>query len=207
MDENFRCRLISWMEAWSLSKVTARKIIQSGYKPDVIIGLTRGGWVPAMNLSDLLGVKDLLALKVEHWGITATKSEKAELKTPLTTDFTGRNILLVDDLTDTGDSMKISVEHIRSLNPRGIKTASLLHKTQSIYKPDYYAREVREWVWIILPWNLTEDLCNLVEKVSRGKREMNLDEIQESLKEEFDLIVDKETLREILEEFNVISHP
>jgi len=210
MDKNFKCQFLSWEGAWNLSKVTAKKIIQSGYEPDMIIGVTRGGWVPAMNLSDLLGIKDLLALKVEHWGITATKSKKAELKFPLRTDLTGKNILLVDDLTDTGESVKISTEHIKTLNPREIKTATLLHKSQSIFEPDFYAKEIREWVWIILPWNLTEDLCNLVKRVLERRKEigkeMDLDEIQNSLMERFDLKVDKETLKEILEELKRRNH-
>lgn len=200
MKKNFKCQLLSWKETWDFSKITARKIIQSGYKPDIIIGLTRGGWVPAMNLSDLLGIKDLLALKVEHWGITATESGNAELKFPLRIDITGKRILLVDDLTDTGESIKISIEYLKKLNPKEIKTATLLHKSQSIFKPDFYAREIKEWKWLILPWNLTEDLCNLVKRVSEKKKKISISEIQNSLKKEFDLKIDNKTLREILEE-------
>ena len=196
--ENFKCELISWDYARELSEIVAEKIKNSGFKPDIIIGVTRGGLVPAMNLSDLLGIKDLLALKVEHWGITATKSGKAELKVPLQAGIEGKKVLLVDDLTDTGESIKISLNHLSELNPAEIKTATLLHKSQSKFKPDFYAGDREEWRWIILPWNLNEDLSNLAGRILRKNPEMSAGEVRSEMKKEFDLDIEEETLTSLM---------
>lgn len=197
-----RCELRSWNEMRSLSRIVADKIKKSGYKPDVIIAILRGGMVPAMNLSDLLGIKDILTLKVEHWGITATKNKKAELKSLLCGDIKGKKVLLVDDLTDTGDSMKVCINYLRKLNPCEIKTATMVHKKQSEFEPDFYAERGDKWRWIILPWNINEDLCNLIERVAKGKKEIKLNEIRKELKKEFNLNVSRKVLGAVLEEMN-----
>ena len=198
MMENFKCELISWDYARELSEIVAEKIKKSGFKPDIIIAIIRGGLVPAMNLSDLLGIKDLLALKVEHWGITATKSGKAELKVPLNASIDDKRVLLVDDLTDTGDSIKISLNHLKELNPDEIKIATLLHKSQSDFKPDFYAEDREKWRWIILPWNLNEDLSNLAGRILRKNPEMSAGEVRSEMKKEFDLDIEEETLTSLM---------
>jgi len=204
--KKFQCELRSWDDMWNLSKEVAKKIRNSGYRPDFIIGVTRGGWVPAMNLSDLLGIKDLLALKVEHWGITATETGKAELKFPLNIDLSGKKILLVDDLTDTGESIKLCIDHIRGLNPEEIKTATLMHKIRSKFEPDFYAERIEEWRWIIFPWNITEDLCNLIDGVMREQKVREVETIRNALKDTFDLDVGEEMIREILRELRYRTH-
>jgi hypothetical protein len=196
--EDYKCEMLSWEEAYRLAGETAKKIRRDKYVPDAIVGITRGGWVPSMMLSDLLGVRDLLSVRVEHWGVTGRKDLKAKLKYPLQADLSGKKVLLVDDLTDTGDSILLALEEIKKHDPSEVRTATLIHKKQSKYRPDYYALETDKWRWIILPWNLTEDLCNLAKKV-RGERETDIDSIRKALKARFDLDVDAETLEDTLD--------
>jgi len=56
-----------------------------------------------------------------------------------------------------------------------VRTATLLHKSQSKYRPDYYSFEAGEWKWMILPWNLREDLANLAGKAAEGQKDMPLE--------------------------------
>lgn len=199
MDE-FTCELRSWEDMWKLSKAVAGKIIESGYRPDVIVGIVRGGLVPAMNLSDMLGVYNILTVRVRHWGVTATREGKAVLDTPLNVKLSGKKILLVDDLTDTGESFIVSMNNLKTLNPAEVKTAALIHKSSSSMRPDFYAEEVKEWKWIILPWNLTEDLCNLISKVMEEQKVKGVTGIRSALKDSFDLDIAEETIGEILHE-------
>jgi hypoxanthine phosphoribosyltransferase len=200
--EEFICELRFWDDMRHLSEKVAADIIASGYRPDVIVAIIRGGLVPAMNLSDLLGVHSILTVRVRHWGVTATKDGRAVLDVPLNADLSDKRVLLVDDLTDTGESFKASVKHLESLKPVEIKTAALLHKTSSSVKPDFYAEEVTEWRWIILPWNLTEDLCNLIGKVMKEQGVKAVDDIKAALKKSFDLDVEEETIKGVLRELS-----
>ena len=200
--EKFECEVMSWEHFYRLAKEVANKIKSSGYVPDMVIGLARGGWCLARVLCDFIGVKDLVSLKVEHWGITATPDGKAKLKYPFNIDLTGKKVLVVDDITDTGESMRISVDYVKTLNPSEVRTAALRHIEGSKFKPDYYAEKIT-WRWVIFPWNFVEDLCNLVEKVqSEVDKPSDTKLLKAKLKEYFKVNVDEETVREILAELD-----
>ena len=173
--------------------------ISSNEFRDIIIGITRGGWVPARNLCDFLGIKDLLSLKVEHWGITATPNGEAKLKYPINVDLTGKRVLVVDDITDTGKSMMTAINYIKTLNPAEIKTATLLYITTSKLIPDFYAEEI-EWKWIIFPWNVTEDLVTLASNYLKENGIANIEKLSKGLKNWYNIELAKEQIYEVLTE-------
>jgi uncharacterized protein len=155
------CRLATWADLDAWTGTVAEKVRIAGRTPDVIVGLTRGGWVPARLVADRLGVKRLLTLQTAHWGVTATKNGHASLTERLSGSVDGASVLVVDDITDTGESLGLAVEHIRSQGqPTRIETATYLHITHSRVVPDYYAEEVpaERWVWVVFPWTYWEDL-------------------------------------------------
>ena len=195
--DKFECELMDWELFFRLSEKVARKIIESEYRPDFIVGLARGGWVLSRMLCDFLGVKDLVSLKVEHWGVTATPDGKARLKYPFDIDLTGRRVLVVDDITDTGESMRIAMEYVETKNPAEVRTAALRHITGSGIVPDYFGDEVT-WRWVVFPWNYVEDMCNIVPKAAEGGA--SLEEVKERLKRNHSLDIDTEEISRILDE-------
>ncbi len=200
----FECEVMDWNLFYKLARNVAKKVNVSGYKPELIIGLARGGWVLARVLCDLIGVKDLVSLKVEHWGITATPDGKAKLKYPLKVDLRGKNVLVVDDITDTGESMHVAVQYIQSLRPSEIRTAALRHIKSSKFMPDYFGEEIT-WRWVIFPWNFTEDMCNIVPKVCKRlsispNGDVDVTQIRKELKQFYTIDTNKGTIEEILEE-------
>lgn len=195
--EKFECEVMDWGLFYSLSKEVARKIIGSGYRPDFVVGLARGGWVLSRVLCDFLEVKDLVSLKVEHWGVTAHPDGKARLKYPFEIDLTGRRVLVVDDITDTGDSMIIATDYVKTLNPEEVRTAALRHITGSKFTPDFYGDEIT-WRWVIFPWNYTEDMCNIIPKVA-GEH-LDTREIRRRLKADFRIEVDEKEISRLMAE-------
>ncbi len=198
MIEKFHCRLVTWRDIENWSKDIVRKVQESGYEPEIVIGLARGGLVPARLIADYLNIKDLYAVKTEHWGLTATPDGQAKLAQGLQVSIEGKKVLVVDDITDTGQSIKLALEHVVNHAPKEAKTATLLHITHSKYVPDYYSEEVPEdnWTWFIFPWNVYEDLRNLVQKTLYRKKSMK--EIKESLLEQFDIDVSTRVISEVL---------
>jgi uncharacterized protein len=161
------CRLATWKDLDAWTSAVAAKVHAARHTPDVIIGLTRGGWVPARLVADHLGVKRLLALQTAHWGVTATKDGHAALTERLTGSLDGSNALVVDDITDTGESLALAVDHIeKEAHPRRLETATCLHITHSKFVPTYFAEEVPSdhWVWVVFPWTYWEDLRALATK-------------------------------------------
>ena len=204
MDEKtFECLVMDWDMFYRLARQVADKINKSCYQPDVIVGLARGGWVLARVLCDFVGVKDLVSLKVEHWGVTATPDGTAKIRNEIHTDLNGKKVLIVDDLTDTGESMRVAVEYIKSLGPAEVRTASLQHLTCAKFKSDYVGEEL-PWVWVIFPWNLTEDLCTIVPKACRrinaSLESADVTSIKNELKQSYSIDTTEEAIADILTE-------
>jgi len=193
----FKANLVSWNDIEEWCKKLRDKIIDS-YKPDIIVALSRGGLVPGRILSDMLWIKDIVALKTEHWGVTATRDGKATLKDPGSLNLSGKNVLIVDDITDTGQSMKLAYDFVSKQKPESLKTAVMLHINRSSFKPDYYASEIdqKDWTWFIFPWNVYEDMGNLVLKVLAQEMETAL--IEKKLEDNFGLVLESGHLDNIL---------
>ena len=165
MTEHIPCELVSWTQVQDLARELAFSIRGSGFRPELIVAVGRGGYIPGRLVSDYLNNLNLTEFKVEHY--TATDKEpEARVRYPLTADPTGLRVLLVDDVTDTGDSFEVAVGHVRSRGePAELRTAVLHHKTVSPFVPDYYASHVTDWRWIIYPWAFIEDLSALIRKM------------------------------------------
>ncbi len=195
--KKFPARLASWEEIERWAKEGAWKVLEEGWEPDVVVGLARGGWVAARLYCDYLGVKDLVSLKVEHWGVTATPDGKAKLKYGSNYNLEGKRVLIVDDISDTGESLTLAKNYVESQKPAEIRVATLLTIRGSRFKPDYYGEEI-DWAWIVFPWNFVEDMINLVTNLFEERESLTTDEIIDLFKELHNLEVPKGKLEEAL---------
>lgn len=162
MTEKIQCWIITWDELYQAVRQLAIKIRESGYTIDLIVAIGRGGYVPGRILSDLLGIKDLTSFKIEHY-LGLDKCKTAMVKYPLTADVEDKNILVIDDVTDTGDTFDVALTHIRQCGRvRMLRTAVMVHKEVSHYRPDYFAEKITRWRWVIFPWAVNEDLSVLI---------------------------------------------
>ena len=152
-------KLVSWNDIVKWSRELAKKVKESGYKPDVIVAVARGGFVPARLLCDFLGVENLLSLQSQHWTEAAKAAERAIIKFPYKVDLIGKKVLLVDDIVDTGESLALAKKYIlENWRPKELRIATLQWiKPVAKIKPDYYLIEVTEWVWFQYPWTRLED--------------------------------------------------
>src|SRR3990172_2547774 len=202
--EEYKCHMVSWDDAYSLAKRLARNIKSSGFKPDLVIGIARGGLVPARIVCDFLLQKDLAVIKVEHWGIAAIALGKAEIKFPLPIDISGKKVLIVDDVVDTGDTFIVTMDYVKGKNPLEVKSSVLHYKTCSTFLPDYWAEKQDEWKWIIYPWAVYEDLTGFIERVLI--KPMTHEEIRKALKSNFDISISKKDLAEMLNDMNAAGN-
>ncbi len=201
--EKIICIIPSWNEISEAAEKTADKIKSSDYVPDVIIGISRGGLVPSRLIADHLHIKEIVTLKADHWGITATKDGRARISHGLNMDLTGKKVLLVDDITDTGHSIEVSRKHIKEKNPADVKTATLYYLTNSRHIPDFYGHE-REWAWMIFPWNYREDLVNLSRKLMKEGIE-NPEGIKEGLHQNFNIDLESDEVKKVLEHIKYLE--
>jgi len=199
-------KLVLWEEVVEWCRKLSEVIKASGYKPDLIVAIARGGYVPARLLCDFLDVHDLASLQVLHWGKAAEITAVAHVMYPYSLNLEGKRVLLVDDIVDTGDSVIVARDYILSnWRPAELKIAAMqwISPVAKI-KPDYYVEEVKEWVWYQYPWTRAEDTTNFLEKIVRegakeGKTSWTLGELVARFKETYGIDVGEAYYRIALE--------
>ncbi len=139
----------------------ALQVRESDYRPEVIVGVSRGGWPPARIMSDLLQNPNLANMKVEFYTGIGTTSKKPRITQPVTAIVKGKRVLVVDDVSDTGQSLKVVLDHLRRKGAIQVKVCTIYVKPHSVFKPDFYARKTAKW--IIFPWERFEAV-NLISK-------------------------------------------
>jgi hypoxanthine phosphoribosyltransferase len=167
----------SWEDVERLSEVLAQKIIESRYKPDIIVAVSRGGFDPARILCDQLGVRRLASVQVEFYSGVKDTAEKPRIVYPLNAEVDGQKVLVVDDVSDTGDSLMLAQNHILAINPSDLKVATLHIKPWTRFRPDYHASETE--AWIVYPWEPIESMNSIAAKL--GKDGFSDREIREKL--------------------------
>lgn len=158
----------SWDQIYEMLLSLAEKIRADRFCPDVIIGVSRGGWPPARVMSDLLENPELANVKVEFYvGIAEVKS-KPVITQPVSTLVKDKSVLIMDDVADTGESLLLVKDHVKKLGAKDIKIATIYFKPWSKIAPDYYEKETT--CWVVFPWERKETVRKLVQKYAREKR-------------------------------------
>lgn len=176
MQQKQEYEVLSWNQVYELLMELARKIKESGFNPDVILGISRGGLIPSRVLSDLIDNTNLVIVRVKLYFDVNKKLEKPIMTEPISVGLEGKSILIIDDIVDTGESLHLVCESLRG-SAKIIKTLTLYIKPWSCLKPDFYARETLAWV--IFPWELHETIRLLGSKVVEEGR--TLREVEEKL--------------------------
>ncbi len=163
-----RLMTYDWPAYAALIESLARQVGAS-YRPDQIIGIARGGLMPAVILSNYLDAPiGVMAAASYEPGSPGFQDVKGSIKIGSNMASVmpqpGRHILLVDDMTDSGDTMAACSAWLRECPGgavREIRTAVIWHKTGSIFRPDYFAEEVKpgadgRYPWIVQPFEKYE---------------------------------------------------
>jgi len=183
----------------SFPKKLANKIKSSDFRPDLVIAIGQGEYVPARVVCDFLLHNLLTSIKIEHWDIAACKRPEAAVRFPLAVDVHEHRILIIDNVTDTGDTIRVAMSYAKGVGAGEIKTRVLQHKMSSSFVPDFCADVVKEWRFIIYPWAVHEDLIGFTGKILSGEMQTSED-IRAKLKEQYGLVVNENYLKEILDD-------
>ena len=199
MNSEVEFEVPTWNQIYNMLLGLAEKIRRDRFKPDIIVGVSRGGWPPARVLSDLLDNPNLANVRAEFYlGVAETKGEPT-LTQPVSVSVSRKNVLVVDEVADTGKSLKLVKEHIIEQGAVEVKIATVYYKPWSIVKPDYYEKETSRWV--VFPWEIKETIRKLVKK--RKENGMPIEkETEKIVKAGLPAELAKKFLKEIFEEEN-----
>jgi len=158
----------SWDRVYEMLMDMALQIRKSGFNPHIIVGVSRGGWAPGRILSDLLENTHTVNVKIEFYVGIGKTAGKPIVTQPIGEDISGKRVLVVDDVSDTGKSLKVAMEHMLEKGAAGVKTATIYFKPHSTFKPDYFADSTANW--IIFPWERLEVTKLLIQEAKAEGR-------------------------------------
>lgn len=156
--KRLRLTAIDWDQVYSLLLDLSERIKRNGFKPDIIVGIARGGWLPARVISDLLGNPNLASIKVDFYLDLNETDKKPIITQQVSIPVKGKRVLIVDDVVDSGRSMRLVWDRL-SLDAVDVRTAAIYYKPWSCFKPDVYSKETDSW--IIFPWEYRETVKKL----------------------------------------------
>jgi hypoxanthine phosphoribosyltransferase len=149
----------------------AANIYQSGFKPDFLVGLWRGGSAVGIAVQeglDFFGVKtDHIAIRTSYSGAPrysqmVSKADSIRvhgMQYLLETLCSHHSMLIVDDVYSTGSSVTAVINQLamrtRRNLPHEIRTASVWYRPtdKTLSTPDYYIHETDDW--LVLPYELS----------------------------------------------------
>ena len=151
-----------WDKIYEMLVDLALRIRRSGFKSDLIVGVSRGGWAPARILSDLLENTHTANVKIEFYTGLGKTARKPVVTQPISEDISKKTVLVVDDVADTGESLKVALDHVLEKGASDVKTVTVYYKPHSTFKPDFFADTTSHW--IIFPWERLEATKLLIEE-------------------------------------------
>jgi uncharacterized protein len=146
--------VLTWALFGEASRELARTVV-ADFDVDVVIAIARGGLVPGGAVAYALGVKAVGTLNVEFYTDVATTLPDPIVLPPLldTASLAGQRALVVDDVADSGRTLRLVLDLVRSYGADA-RSAVLYAKPTSVIEPDYVWRRTDRW--ITFPWSAHE---------------------------------------------------
>lgn len=144
--------ILTWELFGEASRALAEQVADSGYEPSIVLGVARGGLMPAAAMAYALGVKNLFTMNVEFYTGVDQRLDFPVMLPPLldAVDIAGARVLVADDVADTGATLKLvtdfCAEHVAD-----VRCAVLYEKPHSVIKCEYVWR--RTELWVNFPWS------------------------------------------------------
>jgi hypothetical protein len=144
--------IMTWDHLGEAARALAISVADSGYMPDMVLAIARGGLLPGGAVAYALGVKNSCAMNVEFYTDVDQRLEVPMVlpPTPELIDLGHAKLLIVDDVADTGRTLEV-VQEFCAGKVAEVRTAVLYEKSQSLVKCDYVWRRTDRW--IDFPWS------------------------------------------------------
>jgi hypoxanthine phosphoribosyltransferase len=138
---------LSWELFGETCRVLALRVARD-YRPDLVIGIATAGVIPAATVAAMLDA-DFDAMKISRREGNALRAEPRILS-PTPVRCRGKRVLLVDEITTSGDTLRLALAAVREVGPADVRTATSFVRPGG-YRPDYFAMESNQLV--VYPWD------------------------------------------------------
>ena len=124
--------------------------ISAQFTPDLVVGIARGGVIVGAVIASAMEV-DFFPIKVTRRMMAEVVNEEPTLVIKPYTYAQGKKVLLVDDISRTGETMRIARRALEVFHPTIIKTACYADYSGDGYKPDFFKISVD--TQLAFPWD------------------------------------------------------
>ena len=144
--------VLTWSAFGDASRELAILVARSGYRPGILLGIARGGLLPAAAIAYALDVKNLFMMSIEFYTGVDERLDFPVMLPPLLSavDIAGARVLVVDDVADTGGTLKL-VKDFCAEHVADVRCAVLYEKPRSLVKCEYVWKRTGHWV--NFPWS------------------------------------------------------
>ena len=140
---------LTWDVFGEFCRALAVKVAQSGYAPEIVVGIAKAGVIPGAVVASMLGC-DFFSMKISRDGGDGKMRARPKIIQAAPREATGKRVLIVDEITTSGDTLRMATNALRQVGPAEIRTATNFVKLGS-FKPDFYALETESTV--VFPWD------------------------------------------------------
>jgi len=125
-----------------------------GVNFDSVVGVSRGGLIPATIIAEHMNVRELRTVGVRSYQLNGIGGKRSsEVLYQSCSPYLHGNVLLIDDIADTGETFNFLLKHFkRNNNINTITTCSVFVRRSSSYVPDCYYKDIIGKEWIVFPW-------------------------------------------------------
>lgn len=146
---------LSWIEFGAASRDLALAVLKSGFDPEIVVAVARGGLLLAGAIAYALGAKSCGAVNAEFYTGVGTRLPEPIMLPPLLDEASieGKRVLLVDDVSDSGRTLAMVVQLLEIAGAE-VRTVCLYSKPGTVYEPSYTWRTTDRWIdfpWSVLP--------------------------------------------------------
>jgi len=151
--------IMTWESFGVASRDLAHMVAASDYDPDIILAIARGGLLAAGALGYALAVKNLYTMNVEFYTGVEERLPVPMILPPVPdlVELRFARVLIVDDVADTGHTLKIVREFFEG-RVKEVRTAVLYEKPHSVVRCDYVWKHTAQW--INFPWSDKEPVVH-----------------------------------------------
>ncbi|ASU78920.1 hypothetical protein CDG81_12210 [Actinopolyspora erythraea] len=145
--------LLSWPDFDQAVRGLTERMTRNGFEFDCVLGISRGGLVPAVSLSNVLGVPEFGIVSVRRNLGSGRYSEKSNPEVRWMSDpreMRDKRVLVVDDVAGAGDTLDAVRAELDTVGPTFVCTVVLVRMLRGGSTPDMAAVELDDWV--VFPW-------------------------------------------------------
>lgn len=162
---------VSWETYHDLVRKISASILSHSPYVNQIVAISRGGLTFGHLCSDFLRIP-IATMAIQSYS-EIQKHGAVTITEPLKTDVRGKHVLLVDDVADSGKTLKRATSYVKSFGPKSVTVATMFYKPRSVFRPDYFAKQTNKW--ILFPYEPTEMILLItksMEKEGKTKSEI-----------------------------------